>query len=243
MTHSGHRLLLAALLMLSVASTALAEPLRYVAIGDSITAHRDDGAVLSYVDQLEAEIATLPFSEIVNVARAGYTTADVLKVWSGLVAPSLPAHVVSIMLGRNDALWDLGQPRPRVPLPDFLANMTKIIARLRAVPHRRGGTFNGGAPDIVVLAPPYVRTSNSMTGKGSSQPRHEIYVAALRALCARLDVRFLDINELTGRWIDWDPLLWSTVEWTLNHDGTHPTTAVHAMMLPYIREAITAGAR
>lgn len=215
--------------MLSIPAAGAADGLRYVAIGDSITAHRV--GVVGYVEQLAAD-PTVPFTRIRNAGVPGATTADTLKTWDARVAPHLPAATVSIMLGMNDHIRDPSQPRPRVTVGEFVANMTRIIRRLRTA----------GVDDIVVLSPPFVR-SNFTTGIGPNEARLMVYIEALRVMCDRLEVRFLDLHQVTGRLVGWDRRLWSTAQWTDNHDGIHPTTAVHTLMLPYIREAITAERR
>jgi lysophospholipase L1-like esterase len=233
--------LAATLLGLGVAG---AEELRYVAIGDSITVVRATG-IQSYVAQLQGLTRRLPFTGIEDAAEGGATTQIILDRWDTLVAGRFPAHVVSIMLGTNDHARQptptapRGRPgqaqiHPRVPLQKYLANIKEMVRRLRAQTNL--GTFNGGRPDIVLFAPPFIRSSDSDYGDPQSQARLELYADGLRSLAAELGVRFLNLNDITGRMVGWDEALWDTPEWT--RDGVHPTTATHAKMLPYVREAI-----
>lgn len=151
------------------------------------------------------------------------------------------------MLGRNDTSRYPDQPP--VLVADYVENITEMVVRLRARPH--GDVFNGGMPDIVLMSPPHmsaVRNPPAISQQQlrqwrAKQARLEVYVEALRALAIRLDVRFLNVYDITGRSVGWDETVWATPEWTRNGDGSHPTTATQTMLVPYIREAITAGAR
>ena len=219
-----------------------AAELRYLAIGDSITVWRPDRTVINYVGQLKSEARDLPFTTIGVAAVSGATTRTILDRWDTLVAPHLPAHVISVMLGTNDHIrptrthvpgpgeWKIG---PRISVDQYAANMAEIVRRLRAVPH--GDAFNGGLPDIVLVAPPFVATRGAW-GEPTSQARLSLYVDTLSRMAGR-GVRFLNLNEITGRMVNWDSAVWETREWTTD-GGTHPTSETHTRILPYIREAI-----
>lgn len=224
----------------------------YLAIGDSLT--RPGSSYAKYVTLLRRQQQYLPFTTIEAAAMSGYTTDDILREWDTLVAPKLPAHVVSVLFGINDHARDTSarrvpadqpQIRPRVPVDRYVANLREIIARLRAVPHG-DPALNGGLPSIVLIAPPIVSKTSTTFCEPHCLSRLSIYVERMRRLAAEEGVGYLDLYNLSGRAVGWDQALWAAPytetgpiapsPWTV--DGTHPSEAAWGYFLPAIREAI-----
>jgi lysophospholipase L1-like esterase/pimeloyl-ACP methyl ester carboxylesterase len=103
------------------------EPVRIVCIGDSITGvYYHSGGMRAYPEMLQIALQKLHPKAKVTVRNAGIS-GDTSKGGHARLERDVLAHkphLVTIMFGMNDLV--------RVPVADFIANMTQIIQRCRA---------------------------------------------------------------------------------------------------------------
>lgn len=103
------------------------EPVRIVCIGDSITGvYYHSGGMRAYPEMLQIALQKLHPKAKVTVRNAGIS-GDTSKGGLARLERDVLAHkphLVTIMFGMNDLV--------RVPVADFIANMTQIIQRCRA---------------------------------------------------------------------------------------------------------------
>lgn len=107
--------------------TAAKEPVRIVCIGDSITGvYYHSGGMRAYPEMLQIALQKLHPKAKISVRNAGIS-GDTSKGGLARLERDVLAHkphLVTIMFGMNDLV--------RVPVADFIANMTQIIQRCRA---------------------------------------------------------------------------------------------------------------
>jgi len=103
------------------------ESVRIVCIGDSITGvYYHSGGMRAYPEMLQIALQKLHPKARINVRNAGIS-GDTSKGGLARLERDVLAHkphLVTIMFGMNDLV--------RVPVADFIANMTQIIQRCRA---------------------------------------------------------------------------------------------------------------
>ncbi len=217
-------------------AAALALPVEVLLLGDSIThgmvsgpegmsLHCESG------DCYAARIAEFlgPDYEVVNGGASGATSVDwtaeepgipfasvdgvVTTLFEGLAVPNLPADIVTIMLGVNDAVG-LWEPTPVAPA-DYSTNIQTMITHL----------FELGAGEIILIKPTPAFPNDAM-----AQLRLRLYREALDDLC--------DVNE--GVSCAPDPSDYLTED---DFEGTdvHPNAAGHEKIAISLAEAILAG--
>jgi lysophospholipase L1-like esterase len=207
-----------------------------VAFGDSTTAPRtvEGRPLVVYADLLRAELPPRGITgEVINSGVPGQNTRDGLARFERDVLVCRPGLVI-IQFGINDSTLDLWQDppvtEPRVPLADFIANLTTMIRRLRAV----------GA-QAVLLTPNPMRWTEVTCGyyaKAPYQPDDPLgmnvtltpYVAAVRALAGRENASLVDVYELfTAQGDGMDVLLL---------DGMHPNAIGHRLVADALLQTI-----
>jgi len=136
------------LLALAVfAPPAAAEPLRIVALGDSLTAGFGLGAGRGFAPQLQKALAASGFeAEVIDAGVSGDTTAGGLARLDWALA-DMPELVI-LELGANDMLRGIDPVETRANLDSMLAKLTAakvpvLLAGMRAAPNL--GTDYGGA--------------------------------------------------------------------------------------------------
>lgn len=147
-------LALAAATSLAPASPAVAEPLRIVALGDSLSAGYQLPAAAAFPVQLEAALTERGHEvEVVNAGVSGDTTSGGLARLDWSVGEDADAVIVE--LGANDALRGL-------PVASARSNLEAIVSRLR----------ERGLPVLVAgmraprnLGPDYVEAFDAMFGE------------------------------------------------------------------------------
>jgi acyl-CoA thioesterase I len=144
----------AAATSLAPTSPAAAEPLRIVALGDSLSAGYQLPAAAAFPVQLEAALKERGHEvEVVNAGVSGDTTSGGLARLDWSVGADADAVIVE--LGANDALRGL-------PVASARSNLEAIVSRLRA----------RGLPVLVAgmraprnLGPDYVEAFDAMFGE------------------------------------------------------------------------------
>lgn len=151
------RPLLPIVLLAALPVAAGATPLRLVLIGDSITAGQVTGPGDPFAVQLADRLG--PAWEVANVACGGASSLDwapsasgafcgslpdiqVPNLYGARARPALPADVVAILLGTNDALGFF-EAEPVDPA-DYGAALASLASRLRL----------DGARHVLLLTPP-----------------------------------------------------------------------------------------
>lgn len=136
------------LLALAVfAPPAAAEPLRIVALGDSLTAGFGLGAGRGFSPQLQKALAASGFeAEVIDAGVSGDTTAGGLARLDWALADK--PELVILELGANDMLRGVDPAETRANLDAMLAKLTAakvpvLLAGMRAAPNL--GTDYGGA--------------------------------------------------------------------------------------------------
>jgi lysophospholipase L1-like esterase len=215
---NAHRILLLAVLpALLLSQTAVADPIRMIMVGDSITVGRSStpGAT-GYVDDLTAQLGA--DYEVVNAGLGGSSAVlwdpgrpcfflcpdapnPTDSFYDLVLAPELPADIVSIMLGTNDALgfW-IGAPATEEIYRNAL---TALIDE----------TLEFGANTILLATPPPFPGDRP---EGNALLRD--YRAVVIDLCSTLEgvVCGPDINSLLD------------AEAHFNGDNIHPNSLGHA---------------
>lgn len=148
------RILGSGLLTLLAATAVQASPIRTVLLGDSITFGIVSGEPAGSYAQLLGEDLGSSY-DLVNVALSGSsafywapdapcpgvcTQADTL--FDDRATPELPADIVTILLGTNDAVsFLLAEP---TPVDDWEGYMREIVSAV----------FTAGASDVILMTPP-----------------------------------------------------------------------------------------
>ena len=131
--------LLAALALFTIASAALAEPVRIVALGDSLTAGYGLPAAKAFPVQLEAALKARGLDvRVENAGVSGETAAQGLARLDWSVPPGTEAVIVA--LGANDMLRGLDPAVAEAALADILARLKArglpvLLAGMKAAPN------------------------------------------------------------------------------------------------------------
>lgn len=147
---------LAALALFASPGAALAAPFTLVLLGDSITAGQVSApAGPSYAELLVDSLG--PDFEVTNIGCGGASSLDwrpspggvlcgpgfaLPNLYEGRALPALPADLVTVLLGTNDALgFQETQP---VPIATYRAAIAELVAQL----------LLDGASQVMLLTPP-----------------------------------------------------------------------------------------
>jgi lysophospholipase L1-like esterase len=197
-----------------------ANPLRYVALGDSFTIGTSVAEAARWPDQLVDRLGSEPptLELVANLGVNGRTSSDVVRDQLPRL-DGLRPEFVSLLIGVNDVVQG-------VPAGRYRANVTTILdallARLR--------------PDrvIAVSTPDYTVTP---AGADYGDPaRQSAAIRAVNAILGELTlargIRFIDIYDLSLRAAD-DRRLVAV-------DGLHPSGAQYALWVERIVPIVTA---
>lgn len=192
------------------------KPVRIVCIGDSITGvYYHSGAVRAYPEMLQIALRKLHPKANITVRNAGIS-GDTSKGGLARLERDVLAHkphLVTIMFGMNDLV--------RVPVGDFIVNMTQIIQRCRAA----------GAE--VVLC-----TQNSIVDS-PQRPVAKLaeYSQAIRDLAKAESLGLADCHAAFEAVRAKDSLAWNF----LLSDAIHPNMDGHKLFAETIAKTITGG--
>jgi lysophospholipase L1-like esterase len=220
------RLIRSMLVLAALPAAASATPLRLVLVGDSITA----GQIADTGDPYAVQLADAlePDWDVVNVGCGGTSSLDwrpspgstlcgslgfqLPNLYTARALPELPADVVTILLGTNDALG-FYEPQPVAPA-DYGAAIAEIALQL----------VRDGADHVLLLTPP------PNFGSQIANLYLQLYRDEVLARCDGLDPRILcgpDVYELL------DPTDFIA-------GNIHPLLSGHTKIADALYESVTA---
>lgn len=210
------------------ASSASADPITIVTLGDSITKGVRSGvtAEQTFAALLEQQLNDGARKvRVVNVGIGGERTD---QAWARLdQVIDLEPAIVTVMYGTNDSYVDVGKTASRISIDDYRSNLTQIVVELL----RRGIL-------PVLMCEPRFSPKSRPNGLGEDPNlRLEPYVDACREVAQAWRLPLVDhFAEWTAAGtggVDLD-------EWTT--DGCHPNPAGHHRMaegmLPVLEQAV-----
>jgi lysophospholipase L1-like esterase len=209
--------------------------MRYVALGDSITAFRENVKV--YFEWLQDRKDELFLTEMINSGVRGWKSSDLLANLEGVCLRYDP-DIVTIMIGTNDHAIYQGNELPAISVVDFEANLTKIVRTIRG---RRTEGGDRHIPKIILMTPPFVATHTNVAGTQASQARLTEYCRAIKKISERENTGFVDVNVITGNEVGWDDRTFFD-QYTDRNDGVHLNSLGHSVIAPYIFRAVQTAA-
>lgn len=187
-------------------------PLSFLALGDSYTIGEGVEPALRWPVQMAAALreSGLALADPQIIATTGWTT-DELDAGIDAAAPQGPFALVTLLIGVNN------QYRGR--------SVDEYREQFDALLQRALGFAGGNARRVFVLSIPDwgVTPFAIASGRDRVQIAHELdaYNAAAAAVCARHEVAFVDITDLSREYGG------ETV--MLAEDGLHPSAAMYAL--------------
>lgn len=222
------RLLVVVGLLVFIAQEVRAQdPLTVVTFGDSTTASRK-GVERVYADRLPDDLRKVGIAaKVLNAGVRGNTTRHALERFRRDVLDKKPDAVV-IQFGINDGavdVWD-GMDRPRVPLPEYIANLESMIE-----------TAVDRGIVVVLMTPNPLRWTEKLRERYGKPPYdvndvwgfdslNELYAQSVRVLARRHHLQVVDVHRtfcnatMNGRAVIDTVLL----------DGMHPNDRGHAII-------------
>ena len=170
----------------SVATTAMADAIRYVALGDSYTIGTSVGTDERWPNQLVKAVGDrVPLELVANLGVNGYTSGDLLRDEVPELADLQP-DFVTILIGVNDVV------RGR-PIDQYRTNVQQILGTVLDVVPRDHV--------VVVATPDYTRTPRGADYGDPAQQRAEIaaFNAALRDMATERGIAFVDITPVADQ--------------------------------------------
>ena len=202
-----------------MSNTPIAEPINYLALGDSTgvgVGARNGGYVARVFQRI---VAARPDAKLTNLCVSGATTADVLRdqLEQGLATKP---NLITLGIGIND----IGHG---VSIDDFGKNFETIVSRLKNESHARIVISN--LPDI----------SSAPRVPEFARDQYQQMIAAfnqrLATIAARYDVTVFDVQKITHEQLAAHPEFFSS-------DGFHPSDAGYELwadeMWPVMKRTI-----
>ena len=189
-----------------------AEPLAYVALGDSYTIGTGVGRAERWPDQLVARLGPARFRLVANLGVNGYTSGDVIRAELPRLA-SLRPGFASLLIGVNDVLQGVSAEM-------FLDNVATILDTLLG---------DLAVNRIVVVSTPDYTLTREGASYGDPETQRARIIgnnAVLAELAAARNIAVVDIFDLSGRVRD-DPSL-------VADDGLHPSGAQYRLWVDRI---------
>jgi len=201
----------------------MAEPLRYVALGDSYTigtsvaeGERWPNQLVALLGSAESDAAATTLELVANLAVNGFTSADVLEVQLPRLAALRP-ELVSLLIGVNDVVQG-------VPAETYERNVSAILDQL---------VSSVGAKGVVVVTTP----DYTVTPAGSDFGDPVRQAAGIReanrllaAAAAARGVAVVDIHDISLRARENRSLV--------ARDGLHPSGAQYRLWVERIGPAV-----
>ena len=187
-------------------------PLSFLALGDSYTIGEGVEPALRWPVQMAAALreSGLALADPQIIATTGWTT-DELDAGIDAAAPQGPFGLVTLLVGVNN------QYRGR-SVEDYREQFDALLQRAL-------GFAGGQARRVIVLSIPDwgVTPFAIASGRDRMQIAHELdaYNAAAAAACARHEVAFVDITDLSREY--------GGEAVMLAEDGLHPSAAMYAL--------------
>ena len=209
-----------------------------VLFGASSTALRPGTKTYGELLQQTFQEKNIPV-EVINAGVPGNTTALALQRFQKDVLDHNPSLVV-IQFGINDSAVDVWKDppikKPRVELPVFLMNMESMIDLIQ--------DQNG---EVILMSPQrmsWSKKTRELYGKPPYVSDDEdgfnvildTYVAGLRELAVRKNVRFIDINTAYSKHSSDYGEPYSKL---LNQDGMHPNDKGHKLVFDLLIEQLS----
>lgn len=213
------------------AVSLVAEPLRVVTLGDSITKGVRAGVAedQTFAAELQRQLRAgqFPDAEVINVGIGGEQAGQGLARLARDVVAKQPS-IVTIMYGHNDSYIDAGKTTVRVPVPRFRADLSQLVERLREV----------GITPILMTPPAYAEKSGPNGAGEHCNVKLSRYSEVARQVAETLQVPLVDHfaawEEVSKKGTDLN-------EWTT--DGYHPNPKGHVdlatRMLPVIQAELS----
>ena len=204
-----------------------------VLFGASSTALRPGTKTYGELLQQTFQEKDIPL-EVINAGVPGNTTALALQRFQKDVLDHNPSLVV-IQFGINDSAVDVWKDppieKPRVELPVFLMNMESMIDLIQ--------DQNG---EVILMS--WSKKTRELYGKPPYVSDDEdgfnvildTYVAGLRELAVRKNVRFIDINTAYSKHSSDYGEPYSKL---LNQDGMHPNDKGHKLVFDLLIEQLS----
>lgn len=189
-----------------------AEPLAYVALGDSYTIGTGVGPAERWPEQLVARLGPARFRLVANLGVNGYTSGDVIRAELPRLA-SLRPGFASLLIGVNDVLQGVSAEM-------FLDNVATILDTLLG---------DLAVNRIVVVSTPDYTLTREGASYGDPETQRARIIgnnAVLAELAAARNIAVVDIFDLSGRVRD-DPSL-------VADDGLHPSGAQYRLWVDRI---------
>ena len=209
-----------------------------VLFGASSTALRPGTKTYSEILEQTFQEKKIPI-EVINAGVPGNTTALALQRFQKDVLDHNPSLVV-IQFGINDSAVDVWKnppmEKPRVELPVYLTNMESMIDRIQ--------NQNG---EVILMSPQRLSWSKKTRDLYGKPPYVlddeegfnvilDTYVAGLRELAVRKNVRFIDINAAYSNHPSDSGEPYSEL---LNKDGMHPNDKGHKLVFDLLIEELS----
>ena len=201
--------------------SAAAEPIRYVALGDSYTIGTSVTEAERWPNQLVAGVRDrVQLQLVANLAVNGYATDDVLRFELPRLADLRP-EFVSLLIGVNDVVRDVPRDRYRRNVEQIFREQLELVPRDRIV---------------VVSTPDYTRTPRG-ADFGDPQQQHfaiRDFNDVMTHLCAERGIAFVDVSVVADA-AEADRSL-------VARDGLHPSGAQYArwveLIAPVVRQLL-----
>lgn len=199
---------------------------KYVALGDSITAYRSH--VKTYYEHISEQMDEWLRGETINSGVGGWNTNDLFHHLEEKCLQYKP-QIVSIMIGTNDHAIYKSKAEPAVVLERYEQNLRAIIDALyQASLHK---------PKLILMTPPFVATQTSPAGTQTSQERIEQYARVVKDISSQLAISFIDCNAIIGQAVAYTDDVFVN-EYTDRFDGVHLNSKAQELIAPYIISAM-----
>lgn len=210
---------------IAAAATVAAEPLRFLALGDSYTIGEGVPATERWPEQLVARLAARghTFAPPTVIARTGWTTAE-LDQAIARAAPRGPFDLVSLMVGVNNQFRGL-------PLAQYEPEFATLLGQAVALAGGRPGR-------VLVLSIPDYSVTPFARRTGRDRPEVPVTIAKFNAAARAAAI------AAGARWVDVTPasMRAATAPELVGPDNLHPSATLHAewaeLALPHALAAL-----